>query len=59
SIEWYSGLCPANKRLLFIKKTVLEPDAFVCSDKLDIVWQSPSVDQKKISAMRKKQGASA
>jgi Permuted papain-like amidase enzyme, YaeF/YiiX, C92 family len=58
-IEWYSGLCPVDKRVLFIKKRVLEPDAFVCSDKLEIVWQSASVSPEKISALRKKSAAPA
>jgi hypothetical protein len=58
-LEWYAGLCPAEKRVLFIKKTVLEPDVFLCSDKLNIAWQSDSVDRQRVASLRAKNNGSA
>jgi len=52
SLEWFHGLSPKKRRFLILDKEVLEPDAFVESI-LDLVWQSRSIDQKKIAEMRK------
>ncbi|HEX8709925.1 MAG TPA: YiiX/YebB-like N1pC/P60 family cysteine hydrolase [Pyrinomonadaceae bacterium] len=53
SVCWHLCLSPIEKRVLFIKKSMIEPDAFARCDKLQLVWHSKSVDQKVISEMRK------
>jgi hypothetical protein len=54
SLCWHLNLCPTDKTaLLFIKKNMLEPDAYARCGKLDLVWTSKSVDQKILGEMRK------
>ena len=49
---WFLCLSPREKRVLFVKKTILEPDAFACCSRLELVWHSKSVDGKLLAAMR-------
>jgi len=51
SLEPHHHLSPARKRFLIFDKVVLTPDAFVTSD-LPLVWQSKSVQQKKLDQIR-------
>ncbi|MDQ2938774.1 MAG: hypothetical protein M3R67_14940 [Acidobacteriota bacterium] len=54
SLCWHLSLCPTEKKaLVFFKKNMLEPDAYARCLKLDLVWQSKSVDQNIVSEMRK------
>lgn len=51
SLELFHEMRPAKKRYLLFDKELLAPDAFVQS-KLELVWQSKSVDQKRIDRLR-------
>lgn len=54
SFCWHLGIEPTTKKaLVFFKKFMLEPDVYARCDKLKLVWQSKSVDQKILSEMRK------
>lgn len=59
SLCWHLCLCPAYKKVLFIKKSVLEPDAFAACGKLELVWHSKSADEKQIAELRKESPSGA
>ncbi len=52
SLELYHELGPKKKRFFIFEKEVLTPDALV-SPKLQLSWQSQSVDKKKMAGLRK------
>lgn len=45
-------VAPRTKRVLLLKRTVIEPDDYVRSAVLRDVWRSPSVDEKRWKALR-------
>jgi hypothetical protein len=45
-------VAPAEKRVLLVKRTVIEPDDYVRSTVLGEVWRSPSVDEEKWKELR-------
>ena len=47
----FLGVLPEEKRLLFLRRQVIAPDAFVRSA-LELVWKSPSVEDARLEALR-------
>lgn len=52
SLCWHLCLCPADRKVLFVKKSMLEPDAFARCDKLELIWHSKSVDERLLAELR-------
>ncbi len=54
SFCWHLGIEPTTKKALYVvKKFMLEPDVYAANENLQWVWQSKSVDQKLLGAIRK------
>jgi hypothetical protein len=52
-------VAPRTKRVLLMKRTIIDPDDFVRSAVLGDVWRSPSVREDRWSALRPARGADA